>query len=1108
MKRKIEKTVVITTVLTLILQMLIPLVPGLNIEVLAVDETIADLEISTKEELIAFANDVNNGNTYKGKTVVLVDDIDLEGNENEQWIPIGIGDTFYDGFAGIFDGQSHKISGMYLNNKQLESQGLFATNSGTIKNLQIVNSTIKDGIYYTGLIVGKNRGGIIDNCSTSGCSIIISTGYYSESTGRTDIYAGGIVGSNGGSISNCKNSATITCNNDVSDINDSIFIGGIAGKQGAGSEILNCSNTANIISDGAVGGIIGSARNSASDWKNSIINCYNLGNISSKQGEKQSYIGGICGKDASYIKNCYNSGNIKAQGSTISGTVAGGIVARGGDTQPIVMCYNTGKVESTKGNAGGIVGGWCNHKDIIACFNTGEIKANMYGGGIKDANAGTIENCYNVGKVSLNSTSSGPSVGAIVNSNTGLSGTTKVNGTISNCYYKNDSCSKGIGNSEELGNGTPISKTETEMKKIDFIEQLNNGGDYYTQDTKNINNGYPVLKWMVDETAPTVKVEYSTKGPTQGNVTVTITSNEEVQTVQGWTLSSDKKTLTKEYSTNENETITIKDFMGNETQATIEINNIDKTAPTVNIGYSTQNPTKGNVKVTITSNEEVQSVTGWTLSNDKKTLTKEYSANTKETITVKDLAGNTKETTIQITNIDKTAPTVNVGYSTQNPTKGNVKVTITSNEEVQSVTGWTLSSDKRTLTKEYSANTKETITVKDLAGNEKQATIEINNIDKTGPSVNIEYSTKNPTRENVIVTIKSNEEMQSVTGWTLSSDKKTLTKEYSANTKETVIIKDLVGNETQATIEISNIDKTGLSVNVGYSTKNPTRENVIVTITSNKEVEAVQGWTLSSDKKTLTKEYSANTKETITIKDLAGNETQANIEINNIDKTGPSVNVGYSTKNPTRENVTVTITSNEEIQGVTGWTLSSDKKTLTKEYSANTKETITVKDLAGNEKQATIEINNIDKTAPTVNVGYSTKNPTKENVTVTITSNEEIQGVTGWTLSSDKKTLTKEYTENTKETITIKDLAGNETQANIEISNIDKNLPETTIGDINQDGKIDVTDLLMLKRHLVAGNRSEWKLTGDSLVSADMNENGTIDITDMLMLKRKIVENI
>jgi len=187
--------------------------------------------------------------------------------------------------------------------------------------------------------------------------------------------------------------------------------------------------------------------------------------------------------------------------------------------------------------------------------------------------------------------------------------------------------------------------------------------------------------------------------------------------------------------------------------------------------------------------------------------------------------------------------------------------------------------------------------------------------------------------------------------------------------------------------------------------------------------------------------------------------------------------------------------------------LSSDKKTLTKEYSANIKETITIKDLAGNEAQANIEINNIDKTGPSVKVEYSTKNPTKENVKVTITSNEEIQSVTGWTLSSDKKTLTKEYTENTIETITIKDLAGNETQVNIEITNIDKT-PDITIGDINQDGKIDVTDLLMLKRHLVAGNRNNWKLTGDNLLAADINENGAVDITDMLMLKRVVVENI
>ena len=166
------------------------------------------------------------------------------------------------------------------------------------------------------------------------------------------------------------------------------------------------------------------------------------------------------------------------------------------------------------------------------------------------------------------------------------------------------------------------------------------------------------------------------------------------------------------------------------------------------------------------------------------------------------------------------------------------------------------------------------------------------------------------------------------------------------------------------------------------------------------------------------------------------------------------------------------------------------------------------KDNFENETITRSEAFNFDNTAPNETIEYSTKNPTKENVTVTITSNEEIQEVEGWTLSSDKKVLTKEYSENTKETITIKDLAGNEAQANIEITNIDKTLPEIIIGDINQDEKIDVTDLLMLKRHLVAGSRENWKITGDSLLAADMNEDGNVDITDMLMLKRKIVNNM
>lgn len=66
-------------------------------------------------------------------------------------------------------------------------------------------------------------------------------------------------------------------------------------------------------------------------------------------------------------------------------------------------------------------------------------------------------------------------------------------------------------------------------------------------------------------------------------------------------------------------------------------------------------------------------------------------------------------------------------------------------------------------------------------------------------------------------------------------------------------------------------------------------------------------------------------------------------------------------------------------------------------------------------------------------------------------------------------------------------------------------MPEIQIGDINGDKRIDITDLLLLKRHLISGSKEDWKLTEEKLQRADINENGNVDITDLIMLKKKIL---
>ena len=169
---------------------------------------------------------------------------------------------------------------------------------------------------------------------------------------------------------------------------------------------------------------------------------------------------------------------------------------------------------------------------------------------------------------------------------------------------------------------------------------------------------------------------------------------------------------------------------------------------------------------------------------------------------------------------------------------------------------------------------------------------------------------------------------------------------------------------------------------------------------------------------------------------------------------------------------------------------------------------VLAKDKLGNTSIERSEAFVLDNTPPTIEVSYSTTEPTRQNVTATIKANEAVQGISGWNLSRDR-TLTKEYSENTEEEITIKDLAGNETKVNIKINNIDKTLGEIKKGDINQDEKIDTTDLLKMLRHIAASQSEQtaqkhpdWVLTGNNLKAADINDDEKINPTDTLKLLR------
>ena len=381
----------------------------------------------------------------------------------------------------------------------------------------------------------------------------------------------------------------------------------------------------------------------------------------------------------------------------------------------------------------------------------------------------------------------------------------------------------------------------------------------------------------IDKIAPIATVSYSNTDKKAQSIVVKISGNEELQSINGWALSSDKKELTKTYNNNKAEDIEISDIAGNKKTIHIEVKNIDKIKPMLVTAYDLSEITKGKVLVTLESNEELQELEGWEISENKKVLSKIYTENNSEQVQIKDLAGNISKKRISVNNIGNTSQNFITQYIIYDRNIGVSEVNIISNRPLKPKDNWTLSENLTIMSKTYTEDLTEVVKVEDINGNEEELSINIENY--TEPLITeVSYSKTERTNEDVKVTILSNKQVQEVNGWEISEDQKSLTKVYTENTTETVILKDYMGNQNEEAIEIKNIDKVQLELNVQYSDVNKNGE-VMVTITSNKELMPKENWTLSEDKKTLSRSYNSTVQDDILVQDLSGYQKEVSIDV-------------------------------------------------------------------------------------------------------------------------------------------------------------------------------------------------------------------------------------
>ena len=65
-----------------------------------------------------------------------------------------------------------------------------------------------------------------------------------------------------------------------------------------------------------------------------------------------------------------------------------------------------------------------------------------------------------------------------------------------------------------------------------------------------------------------------------------------------------------------------------------------------------------------------------------------------------------------------------------------------------------------------------------------------------------------------------------------------------------------------------------------------------------------------------------------------------------------------------------------------------------------------------------------------------------------------------------------------------------------------ENKPVTVAGDVNKDGKTNITDLVLVEKWLLSVPDtvlSDWK-------SADMNNDGILDVFDLVMLRKAVIK--
>ena len=430
---------------------------------------------------------------------------------------------------------------------------------------------------------------------------------------------------------------------------------------------------------------------------------------------------------------------------------------------------------------------------------------------------------------------------------------------------------------------------------------------------------------------------------------------------------------------------------------TVEVKGVDSEKPVIAI---TQNQ-NGVVEFTVTDLNPVTAKFDGTEVKMNLTTTSQglvYSGRVenvqpgKHTIVATDKVGNQASADVTVA-AAKQQPTLKAGNQQVNETATSVVIPIEVSDADGSPAQVKVTSDKGQLTGSGSSytltvteNGTYTVTAEDSKGSRTQVQIPVEAIKgNVAPTIAAEQPQINATSATIRVTVHNNggTEITSVTDQNLNAAALQADGSYLLTVTEdgsyTITATNKAGKSAYTTVVVSGIDRTPPVVEqptVSYNENMTSAQIVLKANDGNGSGIAkvtASGVEMSLSEGNYILNVTQNGEYAIVVTDKAGNQAQAQVTVNGIDKTNPDIRQ-TSDNNGWKQKHEVTFAVTDEGSGISSVQVTKDGKTITHSegngYRFTAEENgsylITATDKAGNSATKTVEIKTVDQTAPTV----------------------------------------------------------------------------------------------------------------------------------------------